>query len=184
MKRILVIVLCSALCAFVGYGILRAGDDEKPTPTSDPEIVFAGGKIFGRRITTKSWTASFDKILSSPDQSVLDVQNVHDGVIYKRGKPYMRVRTQHMTVNTVTHDFSMTGPTEMETIGARPTKKFTTTAAVWNDTLKTLTLSQPVDVALGSPVSTTMTFASATINITSGAVDARGIVAKRASNKN
>ncbi len=181
MKRILVIALCSALCAFVGYGILRAGDDEKPSPASDPEIVFAGGKIFGRRITTKSWSASFDKILSSPDQTVLDVQNVHDGVIYRHGKPYMRVHTEHMTVNTITHDFSMTGPTEMETISARPSKKFDTTAAVWNDTLKTLTLTQPVTVALGRPISTSMTFSSATINITSGAVDARNVSAKRPS---
>jgi len=176
MRGRLAFVLWPALAAFIAYvafGIYRAGENELPPPGANTQIVFKGGTISGRRISTRSWSADYDRIVSNADQTLLDVDGVHDGVVFKKGKPYIRLRAAHMAVNTITHDFTISGPLHAETIAAHPTRSFDTTSAAWNNARQELTLDKRVVIhtAGGEPVA----IASAVFNVKTGILDVHGL---------
>jgi hypothetical protein len=139
-----------ALVAFVGWGIYRAGLGETPPPASSSDIVFHEGKANGERITTRSWTAEYDRLVSNSDQTILDLDNVRNGTIFRAGKPYLHVRAQHMTVNTLTRDFQVAGHLHVETVSAKPPRSFDTTSAHWSDGLQRLDLDQRVTIESGA----------------------------------
>jgi hypothetical protein len=139
-----------AFVAYVAWGIYRAGIDETPAGRGSTDIVFRGGTVSGQRIKTRSWTASYDRLISNADQTVLEIQGVHDGTIFRSGKPYLHVRAAHMSVNTTTRDFSMVGPIHVETVAANPRRSFDTTAAQWSDAGQLLTLSNHVTIYTGA----------------------------------
>jgi hypothetical protein len=89
-----------ALLGYVGYGIYAAGLDERPPPPTSTSIVFKNGTATGHRIVSRSWSADYDNIQSNSDQTVLELDNVRNGIIYKKGKPYLRVRADHMGHST------------------------------------------------------------------------------------
>jgi len=166
-KPILVTVATLAL-ALVGFGVYRAGEHELPPPDSNSQIVFHGGSASGRRITTKSWSADYDRIVSNADQTMLVVDGVHDGIIDKKGKPYLRVNAHHVTVNTISHDLEITGGLHLETIGRSPARSFDTNAASWNDGSQTLTL--PKRVVVRTVHDKPLEFSSATFNVKTGEI--------------
>jgi hypothetical protein len=152
LARRLAVAAVTAFLVFVVWGIYRAGQNETPPPPTSTDIVFHDGFANGERIKTRSWTAKYDRIISNADQTVLDLDNVHDGTIYKKGKPYLRVRAAHMTVNTITRDFSVTGPLHVETIGAKPARSFDTTAADWSDAQQRLSITKRAPLMVGGLV--------------------------------
>jgi hypothetical protein len=154
------------LLAYLGYGVYQAGTLEAPPPPSNPQIVFRGGSASGQRIRTRSWSAAYDRIVSNADQTVLDLENVHDGLIYRKGKPYLRVRAAHMTVNTVSRDFNVTGPMHVETVVASPPRSFDTTAASWSDAAQKLALTQTVTIRTGA--ATPLSVGSLTFDVKTG----------------
>ncbi len=162
-----------AALAFIGIGIYRAGFDEIPPPSKDAQLVFHGGKVYGRRITTRSWSADYDRIVSNGDQTILNVDGVRHGLIYKKGRPYLRVRAQHMTVNTLSHDFVVSGFMEAQTIGRRPERSFETTSAQWTDSAQLLTLDHRVVIRTNGQAP--LSFASARFNVRTGDLDVRAI---------
>ncbi|MBD5635049.1 MAG: hypothetical protein IAI49_11280 [Candidatus Eremiobacteraeota bacterium] len=176
MRRTLTIlasVAALALVAYVGYGIYAAGLSERPPPPPFANITFARGKVTGHRITSRSWSADFDRIVSNSDQSLLELENVHHGVIFKNGKPYLHVRTAHLSVNTISRDFSASGPIHVETVGTRPMRSFDTNSAAWNDTIQRLTLSRPIVIHNGS--SAPLTVGSLTFDVKTGQIEIRSI---------
>jgi hypothetical protein len=162
-----------ALAAFVGWGIYRAGLNETPPPPSTTDIIFEHGIANGERITTRSWTADYDRIVTNADQTVLDLQNVRNGIIYKRGKPYLRVRAAQMTVNTLTRDFSVTGPLYVATLTGSPKRSFRTTAARWSDGLQRLEL--PARVTIESGASAPHVVSRLTVNVKTGDVEVHDV---------
>ena len=167
MKRTYLLFATIAL-ALIGFGIYRAGEHELPPPNSNSQIVFNGGSATGRRIKMKSWSANYDRIVSNADQSMLVVDGVHDGVIDKKGKPYLRVDATHVTVNMISHDLEITGPLHVETIGQTPARSFDTDSGNWNDGLQILTL--PKRVTVHTRDAGPLEFSSATINVKTGEV--------------
>ena len=139
-----------AFAGYVAYGIYEAGLHDRPAPPSNSDIVFRHGNATGQRITTRSWSADYERIVSNADQTVLQLDNVRHGIIYKRGKPYLSVRAAHMTVNTVSRDFSVFGPLHVETVGVTPARSFDTSSANWNDGIQTLTLAHHIVIHNGS----------------------------------
>ena len=139
-----------ALAAYLAWGIYRAGLGETSTPASSTDIVFREGVANGERITTRSWTADYDKLVSNADQTVLDLDGVRHGTIFKAGKPYLRVRAEHMTVNTLTRDFSVTGHLHVETVSSKPARSFDTSSAHWSDALQRLDLDKRVSIESGA----------------------------------
>jgi hypothetical protein len=146
----LVALVVVALLAFVAYGIYRAGTDEVPPKHASTDITFRNGTVSGQRIKTKSWSATYDRLISNADQTVLELENVHDGTIFRGGKAYLHVRAAHMSVNTITRDFNVAGPLHVETVGSKPGRYFDTTAAQWTDSAQRLTLPNHVLIHSGS----------------------------------
>jgi hypothetical protein len=140
-----------AVVAFLAVGVYRAGLNELPPPTTSPEVLFQRGVANGERVESKSWSARYDKIVANEDQTILDADGVHNGVIYRKGHPYLYVRAKHMTINTVSHDFTANGPVHVETAARRPRRAFDMNSAVWNDALQVLTLSGDIRVTTGAP---------------------------------
>jgi hypothetical protein len=60
------------------------------------------------------------------------------------------VRAAHMTINTVSHDFTASGPVHVETVDRHPQRAFDMNSAAWNDALQELTLSQHIRVSTGA----------------------------------
>ena len=167
-KKPAIIAACAAGIVAVTIGIYRAGDHELPAPNTNADVIFHGGTAVGRRIATKSWSASYDRVVSNADQTMLVVDGVHDGVIDKKGKPYLRVSAQHVTVNTISHDMVITGPLHVETIGHDPARSFDTDGANWNDGMQLLTL--PKRVTVHTKNDPPVVFSSATFNIKTGEI--------------
>jgi hypothetical protein len=162
-----------ALVGYIGYGIYAAGLDERPPPPTTTSIVFKNGTATGHRIVSRSWSADYDNIQSNSDQTVLELDNVRNGIIYKKGKPYLRVRANHMSVNTESRDFNVTGPLHVETVDAKPHRSFDTTAAAWDNALQRLTLSKHVTVNTAG--SAPLSIGSMTFDVKSGAIDITAI---------
>jgi hypothetical protein len=148
-KRTIAVVAAFG-AAYAGYGVYRAGLNEAPPPPTNQQIVFHNGIAGGQRITTKSWTADYDRIVSNSDQTILELDGVRNGTIFRAGKPYLRVTATHLSVNTVSHDFSATGPIHVETLSVQPPRAFDTTSAIWNDGTQTLSLARHVTIRTGA----------------------------------
>jgi hypothetical protein len=139
------IVAGFALLVFVGVGIYRAGLDLPPAPVAQP-VVIEHGLAQGRRITGPSWRFDYDTVQTSPDGSLSDINGVHDGILYRKGKPFMAMTAARLSVNTITDDFSASGPVHLRTLDPDHPRTLDTDAAVWTNASQTLTLSHPVQI--------------------------------------
>ena len=159
-----------ALFAFVGFGIYQAGRDELPPPPSDTNITAPhGGDAVGERIKARSWDIRYDRMVSNSDQTVVDLYGVHKGTIYREGKPYLDVRAAHLTVNTVTHDFTALGPLHVAEIGGSPKRSFDTDSATWSDATQKLTFAHRTTIVSGAAAP--MIVGSMLLDVKSGDVD-------------
>lgn len=139
-----------AFVVFLAVGIYRAGLGDVAPPPASSSIVFKKGYADGHRLRFKSWSADYDKIVSNGDQTILELDGIHDGVIYKKGKPYLHVRATHMSVNTLTRDFTARGPFHVESVAATPQRAFDTDDATWNDASQTLSFARPIVIHSGA----------------------------------
>ena len=134
---------------FAGWVVVQvyiAGKEEVPPPQTAAPVTFGRGSARGERVNGHSWSIDYDKVSTSPDETFVTAEGVRDGIIYKAGKPYLRIRAQHMTVNMVTHDFVATGPVHIESVGHKNFHAFDTTSAVWTEATQRLDLSKPIVV--------------------------------------
>lgn len=167
MKRPIAIA-AGALAAYLAYGIWNAGRDDRPPPPSNANITLEGGRAHGQRLKFRSWSADYDRIVSNADQTVLDITGVHDGTIFRHGKPYLHVRAHHMTVNTLSRDFTADGPVHAETIDGVPPRSFDTTSATWSDVAQKLTLAHRVVIRTGADAP--LAVGSLTLDVKTGRV--------------
>ncbi len=159
-----------AFATFVVFEIYRAGLNEIPPPPNTTNIVARyGGTAAGERISSKSWTLRYDRMVASGDQTIVDLFGVHDGTIFKAGKPYLSVRAAHLTVNTISHDFTANGPLHVATIGAKPPRSFDTNYASWSDALQRLLCEHKTIIATGAD--TPMTVSRMELDVKTGDVD-------------
>ncbi len=138
MIRNLLYLAAFGIGAWLVAGVYLAGRDEQSAPPNNIPAIFQGG------------AASYDKMVANADQTQLELDGVHDGIIYKKGKPYLLVRARHMTVNTITHDFSARGPIHVETASGNPKREFDSTAADWSDSTQKLSLPEPIEIRSGA----------------------------------
>ncbi len=148
--------------------VFISGNEDLPKPPSGTQAIFKGGAAAGRRIDSRSWSADYDKIVTNADQTQLDLEGVHNGVIYKHGKPYLLVNAAHLTVNTVTHDFVARGPIHVEMV-APPHRSFDTNAASWVDLTQKLSL--PKRIVIRSGARKPLVIGSMEFNVATGQVE-------------
>jgi len=149
MKRAIALI-AFVFIAWVGYQIYAAGRDETAPPAPQP-IVMHKGNAHGERLSTPSWSIEYDNVVGNPDQTLLNLQGVRNGVFYRNGKPYLHLHAQQITVNTVTHDFSALGPFHVETVDHTHFRTLDTTQASWDQASKRLFL--PKKTTIGTSAS-------------------------------
>jgi hypothetical protein len=153
------------LFAWVGVGIYRAGGDVPP-PSPVQETKLTSGHAEGRRVDGKpSWAFDYDRIVASADTTIATLYNVRHGIIYKRGKPFMKLVAKQVVVNTLSNDFVVTGPMQLTEIDRQHDRRLTSDAANYSGALQTLILSHPSKI---SSDGARATVATATVNFRSG----------------
>jgi hypothetical protein len=143
--RILAILAGLGLLVFVGVGIYRAGLELPVAPSAQP-VVIEHGLAQGRRMTGPSWRFDYDTVQTSPDGSLSEITGVRNGILYRKGKPFITLRAAHLSLNTVTNDFSASGPIHLRILDPKHHRTLDTDAAIWTNASQTLTLSHPVTI--------------------------------------
>ncbi len=138
MKRLL-LLLAAAVAFWIAYEISIAGDGN-PVSLDTPAVVMKNGQAYGERLTSHSWSFRYRKAVARVGETIFDLDDVYDGVIYQHSKPYVRFRAQHVNANTVTRNFTVTGSFHVDLLGDGPPRSLDTTDASWNDETQTLSL--------------------------------------------
>lgn len=135
-------IVGAAIVIWLIAGIVLAGRENVPTPGAQP-LTLRGGKVTGNRISTRSWTFQYKKAEMSPDGTFATLEGVRNGVLYKKGKPYLSISAEHASVNTQTFDFTATGDVHVEALhpGDKVKKSFDTDLVQWTNATKMLTLA-------------------------------------------
>jgi len=165
--------LGTALAFFLLAGTLLAGRNETALPASNQSVFFKTGTAIGQRLNGRSWTADYKEIVTNSDQTMLDLFDVQHAIIYRKGKPYLTLRAERMTVNTLTRDFSAVGKLHVETIDAKPRRAFDTSHASWNDLTQTLILPDKAIIDTGAQLP--LRVGSATYDVKTGQIELRSV---------
>ncbi|MFN2527270.1 MAG: LPS export ABC transporter periplasmic protein LptC [Candidatus Baltobacteraceae bacterium] len=155
-----------AIVGILGEGAILSGRDLPPLPGQVPVILGKGG-VTAHKMSTKSWQLFYDRAQTSPDGSLAQIDNIHDGVFFRDGKPYVTISAKHVSVNTLSDDFTATGDVHVTQLKARVTRTFDTDLIVWANSSKQLTLSHPSLITTGGAK---MSVQSATFNVQTGEI--------------
>jgi hypothetical protein len=118
----------------------------------------------------------------SPDGILATLDGVKNGVLYKKGKPYLGISAEHVSLNTQTFDFTATGDVHVQALNPKDgvPKSFDSDLVQWVNATKMLQLPHPSIFRTGDEtlkVSTiTVNFNTSDIHLgnVSGAVQAPG----------
>jgi hypothetical protein len=166
-KKRWIAIASVTLVIFVATQIYLAGRNEMTPPQTTAPVVLDTGIARGERVKAHSWSIDYKKVTTSADQTFITVDGVRDGIIYQKGKPYLRVRAAHANVNMITHDFVASGPVHVESVSHKDFHAFDTTSAVWTEAAQRLDLSQPVVIT--SP-GTTLHVQKLSVDVRTGAL--------------
>ncbi len=158
---------------FLAVGIYLAGRNELPAPSLNPPVIFKGGTALGRRVSGRSWSADYERIVTNTDQTILELYGIKHGLIFKHNKPYLQVRAERMTVNTLTHDFSASGALHIEQVGDGPHRVFDSDAANWSDLAQVLSLPHRSTIKTGADLP--LLVGSLTFNVKTGEIELQHI---------
>ena len=117
-------LIIAAVLAWIVWQTVHAGGDI-PSQRSTSQTQLSGGSANDRRVDGKSWSLDYDTATLSPDGSLAEVDNVHNGVILRDGKPYMHMHAKHVSANLALNDFVVTGPVSFTEIGGQQRELFT-----------------------------------------------------------
>jgi hypothetical protein len=138
--------------------------------------------VSGNHVSTRSWTFDYTKAQMSPDGILATLDGVKHGLLYKKGKPYLSISAQHVSLNTQTFDFTATGDVHVQALNPKDgvPKSFDSDLVQWVNATKMLQLPHPSIFRTGDEtlkVSTiTVNFNTSDIHLgnVSGAVQAPG----------
>jgi hypothetical protein len=132
------------LAVWIVVGIMLAGRNAPPPPGAEP-ITLRGGRVTGNHVSTRSWTFDYRKAQMSPDGILATLDGVKNGILYKKGKPYLSLAAQHVSLNTQTFDFTATGDVHVEALHPSDgiAKSFDTDLVQWMNATKLLQLPHP-----------------------------------------
>ena len=126
---------------WIAIEIVLAGGNPPPPP-GNQNITLRGGRVSGNHVSTRSWTFDYSKAQMSPDGTQATLDGVKNGVLYKKGKPYLGIAAQHVSVNTQTFDFTATGDVHVQALSPKDgvSKSFDTDLLEWTNATKMLLL--------------------------------------------
>jgi len=141
------VLVAVAICAWIGYETVRAGNDI-PAPGVAEATHLSGGSASDKRIDGKSWSLDYDSATMSADGTTAEIEGIHQGVINRNGKPYMHVQARHITANLAINDFRVVGPVTFTEIGGDG-RTLVTDGAHYIGASHTLELANRVTVRAG-----------------------------------
>jgi LPS export ABC transporter protein LptC len=137
-------LIAVVLLAWIGWQTIRAGSDI-PAQRTTSATQLSGGSANDKRIDGKSWSLDYDNATLSPDGSLAEIDNVHDGVILRDGKPYMHMTAKHVSANLAANDFVVTGPVSFNEVGGQQ-RQLDTDEAHYVGNAHTLYLDHPTTI--------------------------------------
>jgi hypothetical protein len=123
--------------------IILAGQGAPPPPPSSVSMDLHGGHVLNNRITTKSWTFDYDHAKLSPDGTSGSVDGVRNGIVFRKGKPYLRISAEHITLDISSLNFTAIGRVHVERIDDRQGRAFDTDLVTWTNDAKLLHMTHP-----------------------------------------
>ncbi|HEY9180117.1 MAG TPA: hypothetical protein VIO32_05320 [Candidatus Baltobacteraceae bacterium] len=134
-------IAAAVLLVWIVVEVIVAGRDVPPPPGAQP-ITLKGGHVTGNHISTRSWSFGYAKAEMSPDGILATLDGVKNGILYKKGKPYLSIAAQHVSVNTQSFDFTATGDVHIEALNPSDgiKKSFDTDLVQWVNGTKMLQL--------------------------------------------
>lgn len=129
--------------------IVLAGGGAAPPPPSSVSMNLKGGHVETNRITTKSWTFDYDHAQLSPDGLTGSVDGVRNGVVFRKGKPYLKISAEHVQLDIQSLDFTAVGKVHVERIDDPSHRSFDTDLVTWTNNAKLLHMDHPVYVHSG-----------------------------------
>lgn len=162
---------------YVVVEIVLAGRGTPPLPPGSSPIDLRGGHVLNNHISTKSWSFDYDHARLSPDGMSGSVDGVRNGIVFRKGKPYLRISAKHVQLNIASLDFTAVGKVHIERINDPQGRAFDTDLVTWTNDAKELHMSHPSYIHSGGQTlmisSITVDFDDNTIHLgkVSGRVD-------------
>ncbi len=129
--------------AWVVVEVVLAGRGTPPIPPGQAPIDLRGGHVQNNHISTKSWSFDYDHARLSPDGLSGTVDGVRNGVVFRKGKPYLRISAAHVKLNVQSLDFTAVGKVHIESIDAAQRRSFDTDLVTWTNDAKLLRMDHP-----------------------------------------
>ncbi len=148
-KRI-AIVAGALFVIWVVVEIALAGGGAPPPPPSSVSMNLHGGHVVTNRISTKSWTFDYERAQLSPDGLTGSVDSVRNGIVFRKGKPYLRISAEHVQVDVGNLDFTAVGKVHVERINDPDRRSFDTDLVSWTNNAQLLHMDHPVYVHSGN----------------------------------
>jgi hypothetical protein len=161
--RVFGALIAAAALAWVAWQTIHAGSDI-PAQRTGVQTQLSGGSANDKRIDGKSWSLDYDTASLSPDGSLAQIDNVHDGVILRDGKPYMHMTAKRVTANLGSNDFVVSGPVSFREVGGQG-RRLDTDAAHYVGSAHILYLDHPTTIR-GNGI--TLRVARAEVNFATG----------------
>lgn len=162
----------AALLVYVIVEVILAGRGTPPLPSNQSGITLHGGHVQGNRISTKSWSFDYKSAQLSPDGTTGTVDGVRNGIVLRKGKPYLRVSAEHISVDTQSLNFTAIGKVHVVMIGDPQHRSFDTDLVIWTNGAKLLRMDHPSYVHSADQ---TLKLQNVTINFDTGQIHLGGI---------
>ena len=137
------------LFLYVAIEIYLAGGGALPPPPATIPLVLHGGHVVTNRIQTKSWTFEYDHAQLNQDGTSGSVDGVRNGIVFRKGKPYLRISAQHVQLDLESLDFTAIGKVHVERIDDPQHRSFDTDLVTWTNNAKILRMDHPAYVHSG-----------------------------------
>jgi hypothetical protein len=138
------------LGVYVVVEIVLAGGGAPPLPSNQTPIDLRGGHVLNNHIATKSWSFDYDHARLSPDGMSGSIDGVRNGVVFRKGKPYLRISAKHVAINIESLDFTAIGKVHIERINDPQHRSFDTDLVTWTNDAKVLRMAHPAYVHSGN----------------------------------
>jgi hypothetical protein len=147
--------------AWVVVEVVIAGRGTPPLPPGQTPIDLRGGHVLNNHISTKSWSFDYDHARLAPDGMSGSVENVRNGIVFRKGKPYLRISAKHVQLNIASLDFTAVGKVHIERIDDPLGRAFDTDLVTWTNDAKMLRMPHPSYIHSGGQ---TLTISSITVD--------------------
>ncbi|MBV8530431.1 MAG: hypothetical protein JO104_03865 [Candidatus Eremiobacteraeota bacterium] len=131
------------MAVYVVVEIVLAGRGIPPMPPGQVPLDLRGGHVLNNHIATKSWSFDYDHARLAPDGMSGSVDGVRNGIVFRRGKPYLRISAKRVQLNIQSLDFTAVGKVHIERIDDPEHRSFDTDLVTWTNDAKLLRMTHP-----------------------------------------